>query len=95
MCGLLLAVSEVVISCDFAENNITIFVITKRDITENVIIWSCFYFAVMVESGWAEWVLTGSARILVLRKCRDFSVLRFSGMDFEAFLVGEIHQLTS
>ena len=49
----------------------------------------------MVESGWAEWVLTGSARILVLRKCRDFSVLRFGGMDFKTFLVGEIHQLKS
>ena len=49
----------------------------------------------MVESGWAEWVLTGSARILFLRKCRDFSVLRVGEMDFEAFLVGEIHQLKS
>ena len=37
MRGLLLAVSEVVISCDFTENNITIFVITKCDITKNVI----------------------------------------------------------
>lgn len=49
----------------------------------------------MVESGWAEWVLTESARIMVLRKCWDFSVLRFGGMDFEAFLVGEIHQSES
>ena len=47
----------------------------------------------MVESGWAEWVLTESARIMVLRKCWDFSVLRFGGMDFEVFLLGEIHQL--
>ena len=37
----------------------------------------------------------GSTGILILRKCRDFSVLRFGGMDFEAFLVGEIHQLES
>ena len=36
-----------------------------------------------------------SARILVLRKCRDFSVLRFGGMDFEVFLVGEIHRSES
>ena len=49
----------------------------------------------MVESGWAEWVLTGSARILFLRKCRDFSVLRVGEMDFEAFLVGEIHRSES
>ena len=40
-------------------------------------------------------VLTGSASILVLRKCRDFSVLRFGEMDFEVFLLGEIHQLKS
>ena len=92
---LLLAAGEVVISCDFAENNITIFVITKCDITENVIIWSRFYFTAMLESGWAEWVLTGSARIYVLYNGLTLSVLRFGEMDFEVFLLGEIHQSES
>ena len=49
----------------------------------------------MVESGWAEWVLTGSASIYVLYNGLTLSVLRFGEMDFEAFLVGEIHQLKS
>ena len=40
-------------------------------------------------------MLTGSTGILVLRKCRDFSVLRFGEMDFVAFLLGEIHQSES
>ena len=49
----------------------------------------------MVESGWAEWVLTGSAGIYVLYNGLTLSVLRVGEMDFEAFLVGEIHQLKS
>ena len=46
----------------------------------------------MVESGWAEWLLTGSARIYVLYNGLTLSVLRFGEMDFEVFLLGEIHQ---
>ena len=49
----------------------------------------------MVESGWAEWLLTGSARIYVLYNGLTLSVLRFGEMDFEVFLLGEIHQLKS
>lgn len=42
-----------------------------------------------------EWTFTGSTGILVLYNGLTLSVLRFGEMDFEAFLVGEIHQLES
>ena len=37
----------------------------------------------------------GSTGILVLYNGLTLSVLRFGGMDFEAFLVGEIHRSES